>query len=171
MNERTRFFIKIYLSHFILERVMFLVCERLVETRTDCYIDPMFFFDHSSTFFHLSLVAQPWVTESLKPSVCRWLSLRHLFTNWLQLTRTAPSTWLYYCLTSTCFRCSSAYLHRCTFTHLINGSVEGRYITYWVSNGCVLWHINHCRNQYIYIYIYIYIYSVCVCVCVCVYNS
>ena len=22
-------------------------------------------------------------------------------------------TWLYYCLTSTCFRCSSAYLHRC----------------------------------------------------------
>ena len=31
----------------------------------------------------------------------------------LQLTRTAPGTWLYYCLTSTCFRCSSAYLHRC----------------------------------------------------------
>ena len=31
----------------------------------------------------------------------------------LQLTRTAPGTWLYYCLTHTCFCCSSAYLHRC----------------------------------------------------------
>ena len=31
MNERTHFFIKIYLSHFILERVMFLVCERCME--------------------------------------------------------------------------------------------------------------------------------------------
>ena len=28
MNERTHFFIKIYLSHFIHERVMFVVCER-----------------------------------------------------------------------------------------------------------------------------------------------
>ena len=31
MNERTRFFIKIYLSQFILERVMVVVCERWVE--------------------------------------------------------------------------------------------------------------------------------------------
>ena len=32
MNERTHFFIKIYLSHFILERVdVFVVCERWVE--------------------------------------------------------------------------------------------------------------------------------------------
>ena len=28
MNERTHFFMKIYLSHFILERVMFLLCVR-----------------------------------------------------------------------------------------------------------------------------------------------
>ena len=39
-NERIHFFIKIYLSHFILERSMFLVCERWVETRPDCYFDP-----------------------------------------------------------------------------------------------------------------------------------
>ena len=58
---------------------------------------------------HLAGVAQPWVTEGLKPSVCRWLSIRHLVSNCLK-----PSVcWLYYCLTSTCFRCSSAYLHRC----------------------------------------------------------
>ena len=48
MNERTHFFIKIYLSHFILERVMFLVCKRWEETRTDCYFDPSSS-DHSGT--------------------------------------------------------------------------------------------------------------------------
>ena len=58
---------------------------------------------------HLGLVAQLWVTEGPKPSVCRWFSIRHLVPNWLK-----PSVcWLYYCLTSTCFHCSSAYLHRC----------------------------------------------------------
>ena len=50
MNERTHFFIKIYLSHFILERVMFVVCERWVETRTDCYFE-LSSSDHSSTSF------------------------------------------------------------------------------------------------------------------------
>ena len=59
-------------------------------------------------FFRLILagVAQPWVTDGPKPSVCRWLSLQ-------QLNRTAPGTWLYHCLTYTCFCCSSTYLHRC----------------------------------------------------------
>ena len=52
MNERTHFFIKIYLSHFILDKVMFLLCVRdKLETGTDCYIDPKLFFDHSSTSF------------------------------------------------------------------------------------------------------------------------
>ena len=40
MNERTHFFINVYLSHFILERVdVSVVCERWVETGTDYYID------------------------------------------------------------------------------------------------------------------------------------
>ena len=57
----------------------------------------------------LDWIAQPWVTEGPKPSVCRWLSIRHLVSNWLK-----PSVcWLYYYLTPTFFRCSSAYLHRC----------------------------------------------------------
>ena len=33
---------------------------------------------------HLGSVAQPWVTEGPKPSVCRWFSIQHLVPNWLQ---------------------------------------------------------------------------------------
>ena len=86
-----------------LERVMFHVCERWVETRIDCSIDP------AVLLSHLGWVAQPWVTKDPKPFVCRWLLIQHLFSNWLK-----PSVcWLYYCLTPSCFHCSSAYLHRC----------------------------------------------------------
>ena len=46
-------------------------------------------------------------------------------------------TWLYYCLTHTCFHCSSAYLHRC--------------ISWLTARSRV--------NIYIYIYIYIYIHT------------
>ena len=81
MNDRTHFFIKIYLTHFILERAMFHVCKRWEETRTDCNIDP------AVLLSHLDCVAQPWVTEGPKPSVCRWLSIRHLVSNWLKLPR------------------------------------------------------------------------------------
>ena len=49
MNERTHFFIKnMYLSHFILD--VSVVCERWVETGTDCSIYPTSSPDHSSTF-------------------------------------------------------------------------------------------------------------------------
>ena len=48
MNEETHLFIKIYLSHFILERVdVSVVFERWVETGTDYYIDPTSSLDHS----------------------------------------------------------------------------------------------------------------------------
>ena len=58
MNEQTHFFIKIYLSDFILERVdVSMVCERWVETRTGCYIDPTSSFDAmSSSKSHLALL-------------------------------------------------------------------------------------------------------------------
>ena len=62
------------------------MCERWVETGTDCYIDPSSSLDHSSTSSS-SWVAQPWVTEGSKPSVCHWLSLRHLDSNWLEPSR------------------------------------------------------------------------------------
>ena len=107
MNEQTLFFIKIYISHFIIERVMFLVCEGWAGDGDRLLFWPKVLLSTIAAFLpHLGLVAQPWVTEGPKPSVCRWLSLRHLVPNWLK-----PSvSWLYFCLTSTCFRCFSAVL-------------------------------------------------------------
>ena len=58
---------------------------------------------------HLDWLAQPWVTEGPKPSVCKLFSRWHPVSNWLEPPR-AP---VYNSLTSTCFRCSSACLHRC----------------------------------------------------------
>ena len=78
-----------------------------LETGTDCYILTQVLLIIAAG------VAQPWATEGPKPSVCCWFTLRHLVPNWLQLARTASFTWLYNCLTTTCFRCSFAYLHRC----------------------------------------------------------
>ena len=49
---------------------------------------PKFFLIIAALLPHLGWVAQPWVTEGPKPSVCRWLSIRHLVSNWLQLPRT-----------------------------------------------------------------------------------
>ena len=48
-NERTNTLLYkyIYISRFILD--VSVVCERRVETGTDCYIDPTFSLDHSST--------------------------------------------------------------------------------------------------------------------------
>ena len=79
--------------------------------QTRCYIDPKFFFNHSSTSFSSWVgVAQPWITEG-----CKALSLQaDSHAGILSPTDSNRlGTWLYYCLTFTCFRCSSAYLHRC----------------------------------------------------------
>ena len=80
MNERIHFFIKIYLSHFILEKVMFLVCERWVETRADCYFD-LSSADQSSTS------SSSWLgllnRGSLRAQSC-WFSIRHLVLNWFE---------------------------------------------------------------------------------------
>ena len=118
MNERTHFFIKIYLSHFILGRVdvdcVWEVSWRRGQTATYC---PKVLLTISALLSHLGLAAQPWVTEGPKPSVCRWFSRGHLVPNWLQLhlelTQAVCGTWLYNCFAFTCFRCSSAYLHKC----------------------------------------------------------
>ena len=116
MNKQTRFFIKIYLSHFILERVdvgcVWEVSWRWGQTATYW---PKVLLTIAALLPHLGLVGHPWVTEGPKPSVCRWLSGWHLVPNWLQLqlTQAVCGTRLYNCLTPTCFHCSSAYLHRC----------------------------------------------------------
>ena len=104
-NERTNTLLykKYNLSHFILERVMLVVCERWGRDGDRLLFWPkILLVTIIALLSHLGWVAQPWVTG--------WrLSIRHLVSNWLK-----PSVcWLYHCLTSTCFRRYSAYLHRC----------------------------------------------------------
>ena len=109
INERTHFFRKIYLSHFILERVakglMLVVCERWVgDGDRLLHVDPKFFFDHSSTSFVFWLAAQPWVTEgpsALSGSCYHTGILAPTAT--ARLTQAVCGTWLYNCLTSTWF--------------------------------------------------------------------
>ena len=76
MNERTHFFIKnISLTLYSREGCCWLCVRDELETGTDCYIDP------AVILSHLGWVVQPWVTEGPKPSVCRWLYIRHLVSN------------------------------------------------------------------------------------------
>ena len=86
MNGRTRFFIKIYLSLFILERVdvgcVWEVSWRRGQTATYW---PKVLPTIAALLSRPGWAAQPWVTEGPKPSVCRWLSIRHLVPSWLQL--------------------------------------------------------------------------------------
>ena len=77
----------------------------------------------AALLLHLGWVAQPWVTEGPKPSVCKQVLT---LASCLRLNTTHPGTCLYYFLTPSCFRCSSAYLHRCI--SWLNGSVEGQCI-------------------------------------------
>ena len=113
MNKRTHFFIKIYLSRFIFERVdigcVWEVSWRWGQTATYW---PKVLLTMAALLSHSGWAAQPSVTEGPKPSVCRWLSIRHLIPNWLQLqlelrtdllTQAVCGTWLYNCLTPTCF--------------------------------------------------------------------
>ena len=94
MNERTYFFFKIYLSHFILKRVdVSVVCERWVETGTDCDINTTSSLDHSMLchlqeptehfFCILAGVAQLGVTEGYSPLSASWPLL---WPSCLQLT-------------------------------------------------------------------------------------
>ena len=84
MNERTHFFIKIYLSHFILKRGCFLCVKGELEMGTNCYILTQSSSDHSSTYFAFWLDCST-VGHWGPKAICRWLSIQHLVPNWLQL--------------------------------------------------------------------------------------
>ena len=91
-----------------------------LETGTDCYILTPSFSDRSSISFTFWL---GWSTVGHwgpKPSVWSLFSLCwHPISNWLKLS----VSWLYFCLTPTCFRLF-------TQVHLlIDGSVKGQYVT------------------------------------------
>ena len=111
-NERTNTLLYKNISLTLYSRkgdVLCCVWDEL-ETGTDCYIDPKFFFDHRSTSFSSGLeLLNCGSLRATSPQSASWFSRWHPISYWLK-----PSVpWLSYCLTSTCFCCSSAYLHRC----------------------------------------------------------
>ena len=111
MNERIHFFIKIYLSRFILERVdVGCVWEMNWRPGQTVILTQSSSRDHSSTFSSSWLgLLNRGSLRAASPQSASWFSCWNLVPNWLK-----PSVcWLYYCLTYTCFSCSSAYLHRC----------------------------------------------------------
>ena len=80
-DERTHFFRKIYLSHFILERVAKGLCVRgeLETEQTATYwLQVPLYYSSTSSSFCWAAQPGPW---GPKPSVWRWLSLRHLVPN------------------------------------------------------------------------------------------
>ena len=99
---------------------MFVVCEKWMETRTDCYIDPGSSLDHSSTSF------ASWLASLNRGSLRAQSPKSAAGSHFDILSPTAsnrPGIWLYYFLMSTCFRLF-------TPVHLlIDGSTEGQYIT------------------------------------------
>ena len=161
MNERTHFFIKIYLSHFIRKCWCWLCVRSELETRTDCYILTQSSSDHSSTsssfWLGCSLRTQALCLELiLTPSSCSQLTPTVTGTRTDWLIWTVCGTWLYNCLMSTCFQWAYAYRIQTrsqvkvifpylrsdapvsllfTQVHLlIDGSVEGQYVTLIQSN-------------------------------------
>ena len=87
------------------------MCEKWVETRTDCSIDPVFISrPYQHFFFIVAGVAQPGVTEDRKVLSLQAGSQAGILS---PTDSNRPGTWLYYFLTYTCFRCSSTYLYMC----------------------------------------------------------
>ena len=127
-EQRTYFFRKIYLPHFILERVakglILVLCERWVgDAESLHHIDPKVLLTlaaplpHSPGLLnrgswvpqalslqadsHVGILSPNWLQQQLQHEL--WLELTALSCNWLELTQAACGTWLYNCLTSTCF--------------------------------------------------------------------
>ena len=125
MNERTHFFIKIYPSHFILERVMFVVCERWTGDTNRLQYWPKFTswpYQHFFLIFawRCSTVGH-WGPQS--PQSASWFSRWHPVSN-----RFKPSGHLVILLSN--IRLLPLFFRLFTQVHLlIDGSVEGQYIT------------------------------------------
>ena len=158
MNERTRFSIKIYLSHFIRKGWCWLCVKGELETDTGCHILTLSSSDHSITSFSFWLGCSTGVTVG--PSPLSWSGSHSAGIPSPTATGTRMptaqaicGTWLYNFLTYTCFPwlyASAPNSTTCTgqgdiptsstgctcffrlFTHvhlLIDGSVEGQYAT------------------------------------------
>ena len=165
-DERTHFFRKIYLSHFIrnvCERVEKGLCVRgeLETEQTATYSPPTSSFVFSSTSFSFCWAAQSGVLRA-HSTLLGAGSLYSILspTNWLQTNWTSCRTGLYHCLTSTCFLWAS-HLHPIQPIHsqgytlissigctcsLIDRLVGGQYVT----NRCRLFNVK--PSLYICIY-------------------
>ena len=118
-NERIHFFIKIYLSHFILERVMFVVCDinEWRQGQTAILTQQYFFLILAGLLNCGSLRAQ-------SPQSANWSSRRHPVSNWLK-----PSGHLLILLSNN--HLLLLFFRLFTQVHLlIYGSVEGQYMTF-----------------------------------------
>ena len=130
-NERTNtlLFKNISLTHYSRKVWCWLCVRGELEAGTDCYILTQSSSDHSSNSSSFWLGCSTVDHWGPKPSVWTRFSLRwHPISNWLK-----PSvSWLYFCLTSTCFRLV-------TQVHLLtDGSVEGQYVTTLQKKVCQL---------------------------------
>ena len=130
-NEGIHFFIKIYFSHFILERVMFVVCERWAGDQGRLLYWPKFFLNHSSTS------SSSWLGLLNRGSLRAQSPLSVAGSHFSILSPTNSNhlgTWLNYCLMPTCFCCSYRLFTQVRL--LIDGSVEGQYI---IHTAAALW--------------------------------
>ena len=121
-NERTNTLLykNIYLSHFILD--ISVVCERWVESGTDCYTDPNSSSDHSSTSSASKLSCSTGGRWGPQPSVCKLV----LILAFLCPTNSTPAaTSLYSFITPTVFRFFFRLFAQVRL--LIDGSVKGQY--------------------------------------------
>ena len=150
MNERTHFFIRVSLSHLILKRVgvgcVWEVRWRRGQTAT---FWPKVLLTIAALFPHFGWAAQPWVTEDPSPpsgagsnsgilsptdSNCNWNS------NWV------PSvSWLYFCLTPTCFLWAYASATITWFNHVHRSR--------WYSDIFDWMHLFRCSSAYLHKYI------------------
>ena len=109
-NERIHFFIKYKsLTLYFRKCDVYSVWE-MSGDKDGLLIDPSSSLDHSSTSF------ASWLWLLIRESLRGQFPLSAAGFHFGILSSTdsnRPGTWLYYFLTSTCFRCSFAYLHRC----------------------------------------------------------
>ena len=147
MNERTNFFIKIYLSHFILERVdvgcVWEVSWRRGQTATYW---PKVLLTIAALISHSGWAAQPRATEGPKPSVCKLIltltsCVQLELQLELQLTQTVRGTWLYNCLTYTCFLWAYASATITEFNHVDRSR--------WYSDIFDQMHLFRCSSAYL----------------------
>ena len=149
MNERTHFFIKNIPLTLYFRKGWCWLCERgKLETGTDCYILTQSSSDHSSTSFSSwlgCLTVGPrgpkalCLSLALTPASCPQLTPTSTGTDWLP--QTVSGTWLYNCLSSTCFLWAYASATITEFNHVHRSS--------WYSDIFDRMHLFRCFPAYL----------------------